>query len=225
MNRYIKSNKAESKVGNIWLLVYCDNVDDCHPTEIMSSEDDYTDDQEDLDIMYQSYSDEELSKLSTEEIQKIQNLSLIQRIGQLGKFMYRQLSQSQKSAYVEYAKNHHWLNKSDIPEVVSKIKNCTQIDALYSRTKNNNFRQKYSLSSKDLLDIVHCIEPSDFDESTSQLSFHGDYYGDQILVFTITGIELPSGVTLVSIKIYIKIDYSKSSNSSIAYFSIHEWKE
>lgn len=209
-------------IGIIKLLVYCEDITKGYPSEILGAEEKYTPNQEDLDNMYLGYDDASLRNIPQEEIQKIRNMSLIQRIGRLDKTMYNMLSHNQRLGYAQYAKNYHWLTKKDIPLLVKKLHECQSIESLYVHNRTVDFKFQHHLTDSDLLEIIHSIKSSDFDETNSQLNYHPDYYGDPILEFKLPGIKLTCGKDLSAMILYVKLDHNRSDNTTVVYISIHE---
>lgn len=223
MKRIIYSNENFSdKIGNISLIVYCEDINMEYPTAIVASEDSYSDEQEYLDRIYLGYSDKSLLGLSEEEIHRIQNLYLIQRIGSLNSDMYNKLSHTQKMAFAKYAKGFHWLGEEDIPLLIKHLKTCNSIEILHFHKRTNNFKVKYGLTDNDLLELFHSIESSDVDVENSQLSYDKFDYGNQIIIFKKLGVSLSCGVDLSNLEIYMKLDYDETDDSTIVFISIHE---
>lgn len=169
MNRVFMNSDVADPIGRVELIVYCEDIDREYPAAVIASEEQYTDDREYEDRVYLGYQDKDLMGLSESEIQEIQNLYLIQRIGSLGRGMYEKLSLSQREAFAKYAKGFHWLQEKDIPKLVRGIKSCSRLTKLHFYNRTNDFNEKYGLSDTDLLELFHSLESKDVDVANSQL--------------------------------------------------------
>ena len=223
-NNEISNNiyNGANPIGCVKLLVYCEDVAMENPTTVIASENSYTDEQEDNDQALLMYDYSSLQQLSKEEIQQIQNLYLIQRIGSLSLDMYNKLSHTQRVAFAKYAKGFHWLQEKDIPKLVQGIKSCNRLRLLHFHNRTEDFTEKYNLTDGDLLELFHSIEVDDVDINNSQLSYGQMKYGNQIIVFKKHGVHLSCGIDLSNIALYMKLDYSETTDSTIVYISIHD---
>lgn len=206
-------------ISRVELFVYCEDITSVFSQNIMTAYDAYTESQEETDMSYLVMSDEDLQKLTEQEIQDVKNLELIGRIGSLGKTYYDKLSKEQKLAYAEYAKTVHPITKSDMAALLSLFRQCNEIKELHFRRKNLDFVHKYGLSDSDLLTLIHSLTVEDF--SDSQLSYDFHSYSDQLLMCKKKDVVFTDGDS-TKVDIYFKLDVSATDGTTIVYLSIHE---
>ena len=224
----VKNTNTNPKFWKITNIVYCEDVAWEGPVEIICDPLDYTDEQECDDECYLSYSDKNLSELSVEEIRKIKNLYLVQRIGSMNPEMYNKLTEEQKTAFKTYPKGYGWLKEEDLPQFMKCLKESRSVMSLYFRNKEHNLKEKYGFTDKDLHRMFRRLKSTDIDVKNSDLNPDKFDYGDQILIFGVNEINLSADLKsdkpqiLKNLKITMKIDRLPSECRTIIFAQVEE---
>lgn len=207
MKRYIRSAHALSSVGTIAYILL--NVNDSvFQLNINSSEDIFD---------YMQMSDNQLLELSDDELHSIKDVRIIERISTLD---YDRLSGEQVSMLNEECRTKIIVDSTNVATLIKLIKQCDEIylgSNVYWKTAK--FQRKYKLTNSDLLSIVHSISVSDYTYSLK--SRDRNHILNDLAVFQLHNIALPSGMVLEEACIYIKIDKDATEDEYVAVVSIH----
>lgn len=212
-----ESSSFRNTLGVIKAIYVYDNIDDFHFrdenyfVEDIDGDDELTDESDMLD-----WPDDLLLDLNKEEISKLRNIELLDKLCGLDK---SKLSREQiKLLQKEYRKSLP-ATRDVIDDIINSFKQCYRI-YLASRDKNNDFIEKHDLSNDECLEIVHNLKYEDFYKKTRSINY--GHLGDNLIVFKPKNVKLSNGKELGNIVLYIKIDLDESSNSSIVAVSFHQ---
>ena len=179
-------------------------------------EDEDGDDIVSQEIEMLSWSDDKLKKLSLEDVQKITNVELLDKIASLDK---DKLSINQINTLKELYKEKVIIDKKDVEYLLKKFNNASKL-IIAQRPKNDSFLEKYDLYIDDCLEIIKQLKVEDYYRSSRD--FNLEHFGHNVIIFEPKNITLSSGKQLGDITLYIKIDVSESSDDMIVDISFHQ---
>lgn len=166
--------------------------------------------------MLLNMTDDELIKLSDEDINLITNIEILDKLNRL---IPDKLSHHQKELlYNEYITYSVKLDSDDIQNILEKIKSCNYVQ-IVARPKNNNFIDKYDITPDDAKNILNRLTVDDYVDNRK--SFSLKHLGNNLIIFNPDHITIKDS-QINNIKIYIKIDLDESTNTTAVMVSIHE---
>lgn len=209
-------------IESIDAIIIADNAIDYRMSYINGSE----------DIDYGLYSDDELLKISEDELPYISDFSTLDRLNQLvrkGKLEYK-FSKKQLDILKNQYRVKYVIDRTDIAKILDMLQNCNNIYLSY-RTENVDFREYYDLDEQDFLDIIQSLTVDDYYKSTH--SKNPNFLGNDLIIFKPKhDFQLFDGTPIYDLEIYLKIDidqtrentdkYQKSNKRVVAIISFHD---
>lgn len=241
MKTYIASNSNLNKAdlsAIVKKIIKIEVVDDARneycvlsqmPQSLFADEDIDSDpeyDQQETDMWYLGFSDEELSKLNLDTIHKFQNTDLLIRIGRINKNL---LSEEQRR-YLENTlstKNstHDKLTDKDINYMLQLIRDCNDIRYDYSHIKTNEFTfdKNKQFRKNAVLRVLKGLKFEDWKYKTRSVNYR--YLGNTLFIFDPDVVWKDQEGNTKYLRLYIKLDVQESLGIAIALVSFHEYGE
>lgn len=159
----------------------------------------------------------DLLNLSDDEIHQITDIETLVGIGRLD---IDRLSPAQKAKVKQELEKTVIIDKSDVKAVLELIKNKRRASYMPEVDKNEDFAEKYDVSSDDMLHYIQKLTVGDYIKSTR--NYISKYYGDSLMIFEPSrAMQLDNGDTL-HMRIYIKVDIEASLGTTVFSVSFHE---
>ena len=218
--RNIPTQHVSEIISNIIHIYVCDDVKKEYvnfaSSTVLSSQDgDISDDQ-----YYLTFSDDQLLQLSDEDILSISDVQLIARIAKLDR---SRLSADQLKSLKDSLSTKYVIDKSDIEEILFKMKRCNSIsyERRHRETNSFLFDSKGNFRAKECLEIIKNLDVEDYVASTK--SFNINYLGNNLIIFEPDADwVLSDGSTVYGLTIYVKLDIDESNGNTVALVSMHE---
>lgn len=206
MKRYIHNNLNTSIslreiVKKIEYFVVVDDCDECDISVVDASED--------IDYLL-SLPDNLLSQISDEDIAKIEDVNVLDRLVSICK---NRLNKHQLDIIVDEYKKKIELDDDDKKSLLAMFRECNDI-VIQNRKKNNTFLAKYNLDKNDVLSIMHSLKFSDFDHKTRSINF--GHLGNHLVVLH-PNILIPKEDIILGANLYVKLDIDESAESAVAF--------
>lgn len=202
-------------VKNITNIILYNDVDLAYlrnPLKLTEGED--VDDIEDsFEATCLSMSDKQLETISDEDLHKITNIELLDRLTKICK---NRLSVNQTKLLQDSYKEKIIIDKEDVRVLIDCIKLCTNI-TIEDRLKNMGFMNKYKLDLNDILNIIKNLTINDYYANTRSVNFN--HLGNNLIIFEPV-IKLNN--ELIQLYIYIKLDIDETTGDTVALVSIHD---
>ena len=205
-------------VKNITNIVLCNDIDRAYlRNSLKLTEDEGIDDVEDsFDATCLSMSDNQLKTISDEDLHKITNIELLDRLAKICK---DRLSVNQIKLLRNSYKEKIVIDKEDVQILIDCIKLCPNI-TMEDRLKNTDFMNKYKLGPKNILDIINSLTINDYCANTRSINFN--HLGNNLIIFEPI-IKLND--ELIKLYLYIKLDIDETTGDTVALVSIHDAKK
>lgn len=165
---------------------------------------------------YLFYSDESLSRLSQDILHSFTNVELLDRIAKMNVNL---LSDEQQKILKDVYKQKIRIDKADVEHILSKLKQCKLVN-IAERIKNTEFAVKYEITSDDYKEIINSLKVSDYYGNTRDYSL--EHFGNNLIIFQKSGMQLSSGAFIEDVNIYIKINLDTTDNTAVAAISFHD---
>jgi hypothetical protein len=232
------------------------NYSDIHPSDLFRSIGSIVvvDDARDYKIdtsadyaIYSSHTDEELGMLSDFVLKRIRDQRILNRIRKSCPERYKKFEHIFANTLKGDVARKFSLRQDDIVHILSELKKCSIVRYIPTPTKHKteSFLSDFGITNDDVLNVVHNLKPSDFDNYTKNYEIypitdeHGHILKDEngetqydisslsniLLVFVVRDpITLNNGTTLDGVRVYLKIDYTYATEDgkTLAVLSFHE---
>lgn len=169
------------------------------------------------DSFYLTLTDSQLNELTDDEIYRITNPELLERIA---KFDISRLSLQQRRLLKSSLEVKYIVDRSDVEALIKMLKECNSISYDRGHQKTNRFLNPRNIKLQDCLDIIHQLTVSDY-VATSK-SYNPNHIGNHLFIFeTESDWEIADGVVLEDLSIYIKLDIDETTKDAVALVSFH----
>lgn len=196
------------------------------PRSLFAAEDIENDpeyDQQDEDLKYLEYSDDRLGKLPLDVVHKFQNIDLLVRIGKLNKNL---LSDAQRN-FLETTlsikdRDHSIVTDADINYLLGLMKSCNRVDydLLHDKTNEFTFNNNQEFRERAVLRVLHNLNFNDWVYRTRSINYN--YLGNTLFIFEPEVSWVDANNVTRYLKIYIKLDVSKTNKCAVALVSFHD---
>lgn len=210
MKRYIKSGSdiaiedLFTRVGKIVI------VDDASKIEVNADTDEY-------DLPYLSCSEDVIKNLTDEDVECIFSVAVLQRIYEIAP---EKLTKFQCNTLGKQIAGKHGFKPEELKYILNKLKSCKLVDESQAATSTKKFLARFGISKDVILETIHNLNLSDFENWTQQADPKKPAtYGDTLIV-AYPHIKFEDSVTHkeYEMKLYLKIDFTLTTKNGSAVF-------
>ena len=182
------------------------------------------------DDIYETYSDEELKELSEKDVENICRREVLARIKCVAPEKLTKYQLAIVGTIGEQIAQKYGLTDDDLDYLLQKLHSCQTLDWVYKDAVNKEkyprtekFFDKYDVTEAQILDLIHHLQPKDFD-NTTQSTEYNNYMNALYVFYPHYSFKDKKGNIVKNEIIYLKLDYDveTSDGKIVAVMSFHK---